>query len=89
VLTGAELVNPVHGTRPKNREFMGTIGGSVRNALGLGAAAPETRLSYLNLYLADCRASNPGDASFDPEWWEAVLAAYRGLRLEREPPAAC
>lgn len=81
-LLGAELVNPIYGTKEENRKHMGNIMTAVKNALGEGAAAPASCIGYLNLYVADVTASNPNSSLYDGEWGKAVEYAISHLRKD-------
>ncbi len=77
---GAELVNPIYGTKEQNKKLMGNIMTAVKNALGEGAAGPPSCISYLNLYVPDITASNPNSSSYNQEWGKAVEHASSHLR---------
>ena len=81
IMTGAELVNPIYGTKPGNQRFMGTVLSCVKNALGEDEASPATGLSYLNFYLKDVTAANPHNEPYDPSWNEAFRYARNHLKL--------
>lgn len=87
VCTGAELVNPIYGTKEGNLRLMGSIDTAISNAVGGQQGIPSSSISYLNLYRKDTDASR-----LDPVWKKALENAhnllkkcsYPGHSVERE-----